>query len=94
MLKAMSLDINNEVKSQNRLLDSMGGILLTYKANHLITNLLIFSLGSFMSASDLFKNTIGKITTMVQSGGSNNMYYLVGCIVFVFLLLYFMMGRK
>ncbi len=47
-----------------------------------------------MSASDLFKNTIGKITTMVQSGGSNNMYYLVGCIVFVFLLLYFMMGRK
>ena len=29
MLKAMSLDINNEVKSQNRLLDSMGGVSLT-----------------------------------------------------------------
>lgn len=74
LLKSLTLDINNEVKSQNRLLDSMDG--------------------SFGSASDLFKNTIGKLGIMVSSGGSNHMYYLIIFVVFVFLLLYFMMSRK
>ena len=48
LLKAMTIDINNEVKSQNKLLDGMGG--------------------TFGSATDLFKNTIGKLGIMVSSG--------------------------
>lgn len=31
---------------------------------------------------------------MVHAGGPNHMCYLVGFIVFVFLFLYFAMGRK
>ncbi len=49
---------------------------------------------SFGSATDLFKNTIGKIGVMVTSGGSKHMYYLIGFVVFMFILIYFFMGRK
>lgn len=74
LLKELSMDINNEVKSQNRLLDGMGS--------------------TFGSTSELFKNTIGKLGMMLNTGGSNHMFYLIGFIVFIFILLYYLMGRK
>mmetsp|Transcript_23633 Transcript_23633/g.24257 ORF Transcript_23633/g.24257 Transcript_23633/m.24257 type:complete len:131 (+) Transcript_23633:19-411(+) len=74
LLKALSEDINQEVKSQNSLLDSMGS--------------------NMTSASDLFSGTIQKLTSMIASNSSSHMYYLVGFVVFVFLVIYFMMGRK
>lgn len=71
LLRNMSQEINNEVKSQNSLLDGMGS--------------------TFGSANELFKGTIGKLGELISSGGSNHMYYLIGFVIFVFLLLYFMM---
>ena len=70
----LTLDINQEVKSQNSLLDNMGN--------------------SFGSVSGLFNSTIGKLGQMMGASSSHHMYYLVFFIVFVFLVLYFMMGRK
>lgn len=50
---------------------------------------------SFGTAANLFTNTIAKLGAMIESGGgSYHMYYLIAFIVFVFLLLYFLMGRK
>ena len=40
------------------------------------------------------KNTISKLGIMIQSGSSKHMYYLIAFVVFVFLIIYFMMGRK
>lgn len=73
-LKMLSMDINQEVKSQNSMLDNMGG-----------------TLGS---ATDLFKSTLSKMGTMMTSSGSNHMYLLIFFIVLVFIIMYFMMGRK
>ena len=70
----LSMDINSEVKDQNRMLDGMGG--------------------SLSGATDLFKSTIGKMGTMLNSASSQHMYYLVVFIVFVFIILYFMMKNK
>lgn len=74
LLKELSMDINSEVKSQNKLLDGMGM--------------------SFNSTSELFRSTIGKLGVMLSNPGSNHMYYLIGFVVFVFIVLYFMMTRK
>lgn len=49
---------------------------------------------TFGTTSELFKNTIGKLGTMLNTGGSNHMFYLIGFIVFLFILLYYLMGRK
>ena len=44
--------------------------------------------------SSLFGSTIGKLGAMLSSNSSQHMYYLVLFVVFVFLVIYFMMGRK
>lgn len=49
---------------------------------------------SFNSTSELFRSTIGKLGVMLSNPGSNHMYYLIGFVVFVFIVLYFMMTRK
>ncbi len=49
---------------------------------------------NFTSASDMFGTTIGKLGNMLTTASSTHMYYLIGFVVFVFLLIYFMMGRK
>ena len=49
---------------------------------------------TFGTAGDLFKNTIGKLGNMLTTSSSYHMYYLVAFVVFIFLVLYFMMGRK
>lgn len=74
-LKALSLDINSEVKSQNKLLDNMGK--------------------SFGSTTEMFRSTIGKLGVMLSGGGgSKHMYYLVGFVVVVFIVLYFYLRQK
>jgi len=73
LLKKLSLDINGEVKSQNSLLDGMGG--------------------TFGGTIDMFRNTAAKIGAQINTPGSKHMYYLVGFVVFVFLLIYFLSGR-
>lgn len=74
MLKSLTLDINNEVKSQNSMLDNMGS--------------------GFGRASEMFGKTISKLGDMITNPSSQHMYYLVGFVVFFFLVLYFSMGRK
>ena len=49
---------------------------------------------TFSNTTELFKSTIGKLGTMLNSSSSGHMYYLIFFIVFVFLLLYFMMNRS
>mmetsp|Transcript_9518 Transcript_9518/g.15856 ORF Transcript_9518/g.15856 Transcript_9518/m.15856 type:complete len:127 (+) Transcript_9518:36-416(+) len=73
LLKSMTEDINQEVKSQNSLLDGMGS--------------------NMSSASELFAGTIGKLSEMLTNSSSGHMYYLMFFVIFVFLLIYFMMGR-
>lgn len=74
LLKELGLEINQEVKSQNRLLDGMSD--------------------SFGTAASLFTNTIAKLGNMLTSGSSNHMYYLIAFVVIIFIVLYFLMGRK
>ncbi|RYG66854.1 hypothetical protein EON64_08790 [archaeon] len=49
---------------------------------------------TFTSTSELFRSTMGKLGTMLNSSSSKHMYYLVVFVVVVFLLVYLMMGRK
>ena len=44
--------------------------------------------------SSLFGSTIAKLGDMLTSGNSNHMFYLVAFVIFVFLTIYFMMGKK
>mmetsp|Transcript_15725 Transcript_15725/g.15087 ORF Transcript_15725/g.15087 Transcript_15725/m.15087 type:complete len:132 (+) Transcript_15725:173-568(+) len=74
MLKGLTVDINQEVKGQNKMLDGMGT--------------------TFGTAGDLFNNTIGKLGTMMTTSSSYHMYYLMMFVVFIFLVLYFLMGKK
>lgn len=50
--------------------------------------------GTFMSTSDMFKGTMDKLGSMLNSSSSKHMYYLVVFVVVVFLLIYFMMGQR
>jgi len=49
---------------------------------------------AFGSTTELFKSTIGKLGVMLTNPSSKHMYYLMGFIIFVFLVVYFMMNRK
>jgi len=46
------------------------------------------------STTEMLTSTIGRIGTMISSGGSSHMFAMVGFIVAFFLLLYFLMGSK
>jgi hypothetical protein len=48
----------------------------------------------FGSTTQMFKSTIGKLGVMLNTGGSNHMFYLIFFVVFVFLVLYYLMSRK
>uniref|UniRef100_A0A7S2S2C5 t-SNARE coiled-coil homology domain-containing protein n=1 Tax=Rhizochromulina marina TaxID=1034831 RepID=A0A7S2S2C5_9STRA len=50
--------------------------------------------GEMSSASDLLQQTLGKLGVMLNSGGSSHMVYLIGFIVFSFLVIYFIMTHK
>ena len=108
----LTLDINQEVKSQNKMLDGMVSVPLSVNFSYTIafySPVLRFSFvrlffrslvllwppqGShFGTAAGLFKNTIGKLGTMINASTNSHMYYLVAFVVFIFLVLYFMMGK-
>ena len=42
----------------------------------------------------MFDQTIGKLGNMLQSGGGKHMLYLIGFVVFAFILIYFIMNSK
>ena len=49
--------------------------------------------GSMNMSSDLIKGTIGKIGQMINNPSSKHMWYLVGFMVGLFLLITFFMGK-
>ena len=56
---------------------------------------ILLSQGStFTTANELFGSTITKLGNMLNSSSSQHMFYLIGFIVLVFFIIYFMMGRK
>ncbi|CAM9387854.1 unnamed protein product [Heterosigma akashiwo] len=44
--------------------------------------------------SALLGNTMKKLSTMLQSGGGKHMCYLIAFIVFVFLVIWWIIGHK
>jgi hypothetical protein len=67
-LKFLSIDINNEVVDQNRLLGSMDG--------------------QMGSATSLMNDTLNKLSTMLNSGESKHMLYMIIFVVTAFVILY------
>lgn len=58
-------------------------------------NSLLDNMGTgFGQASELFGKTLLKMGEMINAPGGSHMYYLIGFVVFFFLVLYFTMGRK
>jgi len=48
----------------------------------------------FDSTQGLLGGTMGKLKTMVEAGGSSHMCLLIGFVVFVFLVIYWILGHK
>lgn len=48
----------------------------------------------FSNAGQMFDQTIGKLGNMLQSGSGKHMLYLVGFVVFAFIVIYFIMTSK
>jgi len=46
------------------------------------------------TASGMLSDTIGKLSLMLQSGGSMHMVYLVVFVVFAFIIIYWIMRSK
>jgi blocked early in transport 1 len=67
-LKGLTIDIGNEVREQNSLLDDMGD--------------------GFSGVSNLLGTSLKRIGTMLESGGSKHMCYLVSFVVAVMVFLY------
>lgn len=73
-LKGLTIDIGNEVREQNSLLDGMGD--------------------GFANTRDLLQNSLRRIGTMLESGGSKHMCYMVAFCVFVMIFLWWLMTFK
>lgn len=73
-LKGLTIDIGNEVREQNSLLDQMGD--------------------GFSNVGDMIQGSLRRIGSMLESGGSKHMCYMVGFVVFVVVFLYWMMSFK
>lgn len=73
-LKGLSIDIGNEVREQNSLLDNMGD--------------------GFQNTRDMLIGSLGRIGTMLESGGAKHMCYMVGFCVFVMIFLWWLMSYK
>ena len=70
-LKGLTIDIGNEVREQNSLLDQMQD--------------------GFSSTGDMLKGSLKRIGSMLDAGGPKAMMLMVGCIVFVIIVLYWLM---
>ena len=73
-LKGLTIDIGNEVREQNSLLDTMGD--------------------GFLSTRDMLQGSLLRIGTMLESGGTKHMCYMVAFVVFVMIFLYWVMTFK
>lgn len=73
-LKGLTVDIGNEVREQNSLLDNMGD--------------------GFSNTRDLLSGSLRRIGTMLEKGGAKHMCYMVGFVVAVMVLLYWLMSSK
>ena len=73
-LKGLTLDIGNEVREQNSLLDNMGD--------------------GFSNTRDLLSGSLRRIGTMLEKGGAKHMCYMVGFVVAVMVLLYWLMSSR
>lgn len=73
-LKGLTIDIGNEVREQNSLLDNMGD--------------------GFQNTRDLLIGSLGRIGTMLESGGAKHMCYMVAFCVFVMVFLWWLMSHK
>ena len=50
--------------------------------------------GQITGVSGMLHGTLGKLGTMLQSGGNQHMLYLIGFVVFSFMIIYYMMTHK
>ena len=74
-LKGLTIDIGNEVREQNSLLDGMGD--------------------GFQNVGDMLGNSLHRIGTMLNSGGTKHMLYMVTfCVVVVCFLWWLMSSSK
>lgn len=73
-LKGLTIDIGNEVREQNSLLDTMGD--------------------GFQSTRDMLGGSLRRIGTMLESGGTKHMCYMVAFVVGVMIFLYWVMTFK
>lgn len=71
VIRSVALDIKDELKAHNEILDGMGD--------------------QFSTARGLLKNTMGRLNTMMQHGGSKHMCLLVLFVFLVFLALYWLL---
>jgi blocked early in transport 1 len=73
-LKGLTIDIGNEVREQNSLLDGMND--------------------GFVNTRDLLTNSLSRIGTMLESGGTKHMCYMVLFCIFVMCFLWWLMSHK
>jgi blocked-early-in-transport protein 1 len=73
-LKGLTIDIGNEVRDQNSLLDGLGD--------------------TFSNTGDLLQGSLRKIGSMLESGGTKHMCYMVIFIVLVMIFLWWLMSFK
>ena len=69
-LKGLTIDIGNEVREQNSLLDNMGD--------------------GFTNVGDMLTVSLARMGIMLDRGGAKHMCYLVGFVVFVMVVLYWL----
>jgi len=73
-LKGLTIDIGNEVREQNSLLDNMGD--------------------NFSNVGDMLSSSLGRIGTMLESGGTKHMLYMVTFCVVVMCALWWLMSSS
>lgn len=70
-LKGLTVEIGNEVREQNSLLDSMGD--------------------GFMNTRDMLRSSLARIGTMLETGGTKHMLYMVAFCVCAMCFLWWLM---
>ena len=74
LLKGLTIEIGNEVREQNSLLDNMND--------------------GFTNTRDLLQNSLRRIGTMLEQGGTKHMCYMVLFCVGVMMLLWWLMSSS
>jgi blocked early in transport 1 len=74
LLKGLTIEIGNEVREQNSLLDNMND--------------------GFSNTRDLLQNSLHRIGTMLQHGGTKHMCYMVIFCVSIMMILWWLMSSS